>query len=137
MAAFSPALGALDLETSLPVALAPERGAGFVVAALVQLVAKVTKLGWFDDGAFREIVDDVAKFAHASVAHCVVALRVLRDGPLAALPSAAEPAVSAALFAADPLNMWLSQKARDDEDAPLPSYEEPARIPVGARGFRE
>ena len=62
-----------------PALLAPERGAAFVVTALVQLLARVTKLGWFDDAAFREIVDDVSKFVHASAEHCAVAMRILRQ----------------------------------------------------------
>lgn len=30
----------------------------FVVVSIVQLVCRMTKLGWFDDDAFRTIVDD-------------------------------------------------------------------------------
>jgi exportin-7 len=34
----------------------------FVVTSLVQLLCRTTKLCWFDDDAFRNIVDDAKQF---------------------------------------------------------------------------
>ena len=45
--------------------------AGFVTQSLVQLVAKVTKYGWFDSDKgkvflFRDLLDEVGKFLQVS-----------------------------------------------------------------------
>lgn len=34
----------------------------FVATSLIQLLCRVTKLGWFDDGQFRDIVKEAMKF---------------------------------------------------------------------------
>ncbi len=34
---------------------------GFVVTSLIQLLCRTTKLGWFDDDAYRTVVDDAQK----------------------------------------------------------------------------
>ena len=47
----------------------------FVSAALVQLLCRVTKLGWFDYDAHHEIVKDVSKFLTATPAHYLVRAR--------------------------------------------------------------
>lgn len=44
----------------------------FVTTALVQLLCRVTKLGWFDYDAHHEIVEDVSKFLTATPAHYLV-----------------------------------------------------------------
>ncbi|CAM9672331.1 unnamed protein product [Heterosigma akashiwo] len=49
----------------------------FVITALVQLVCRITKLGWFDDVQHRELVEEVKKFLQATVDHCIIGLRVL------------------------------------------------------------
>uniref|UniRef100_A0A7R9U4R6 Importin N-terminal domain-containing protein n=1 Tax=Pinguiococcus pyrenoidosus TaxID=172671 RepID=A0A7R9U4R6_9STRA len=51
----------------------------FVVVALVQLVCRITKLGWFDDPAHREIADEVVKFLSASIDHCIIGLKIFEQ----------------------------------------------------------
>lgn len=34
----------------------------YVVAVLVQLICRMTKLGWFEDSAYRSIVEDAGAF---------------------------------------------------------------------------
>ena len=50
----------------------------FVVKKLVMIVAKVTKLGWFEEQAFREIVQEAKQFLSASSRHCEIGLLMLQ-----------------------------------------------------------
>lgn len=64
----------------------------FVTTALVQLLCRVTKLGWFDYDAHHEIVEDVSKFLTATPAHylvraCVRVYVQFVPRPLSLLPS--------------------------------------------------
>lgn len=53
----------------------------FVVQALVTLLAKLTKCGWFDsfknEAIFRNILEDVKKFLQGSVEHCQIGVQIL------------------------------------------------------------
>jgi len=49
----------------------------FVLGALISLLCRITKLGWFDDAKHREIVTELTRFLSASVDHCIVGLRAL------------------------------------------------------------
>eukprot|EP00611_Tribonema_gayanum_P000066 TRINITY_DN1003_c0_g1_i5.p1 TRINITY_DN1003_c0_g1~~TRINITY_DN1003_c0_g1_i5.p1 ORF type:complete len:1118 (+),score=547.47 TRINITY_DN1003_c0_g1_i5:341-3694(+) len=52
----------------------------YVVTALVQLLCRITKLGWFDDAAHRDLVDETLKFLGApSTAHYIIGLRILNQ----------------------------------------------------------
>lgn len=51
----------------------------FLVLSLIKLVCRITKLGWFDDPAHRELADDVTKFLQATVDHCVLGLKILNQ----------------------------------------------------------
>mmetsp|Transcript_26690 Transcript_26690/g.50766 ORF Transcript_26690/g.50766 Transcript_26690/m.50766 type:complete len:1056 (-) Transcript_26690:229-3396(-) len=51
----------------------------FVSTALVQLLCRVTKLGWFDTDAHHEIVKDVSKFLQASSAHYFQGLKIFNQ----------------------------------------------------------
>lgn len=55
----------------------------FVTQALVTLLAKLTKYGWFDYYKevliFRNIVEDVRKFLHGSVDHCMIGVQILNQ----------------------------------------------------------
>jgi len=51
----------------------------FVVVSLVKFVCRITKLGWFDDPAHRELTDDVTKFLQATVDHCILGLKILNQ----------------------------------------------------------
>jgi exportin-7 len=51
----------------------------FLVLGLVKLVCRITKLGWFDDAAHRDLTDDVTKFLQATVDHCVLGLKILNQ----------------------------------------------------------
>jgi exportin-7 len=51
----------------------------FLVLSLIKLVCRITKLGWFDDPAHRELVDDVTKFLQATVDHCILGLKILNQ----------------------------------------------------------
>lgn len=51
----------------------------FVVTALIKLVCRITKLGWFDDPVHRELADDVTKFLQATVDHCILGLKILNQ----------------------------------------------------------
>ncbi|XP_033617364.1 ran-binding protein 17, partial [Fukomys damarensis] len=57
--------------------------APFVIQALVQVIAKITKLGWFevqkDQFVFREIIADVKKFLQGTVEHCVIGVIILSE----------------------------------------------------------
>lgn len=58
-----------------------ESGHGLAIgrAALVQLLCRVTKLGWFDTDAHHEIVKDVSKFLQASPAHYFQGLKIFNQ----------------------------------------------------------
>jgi exportin-7 len=49
----------------------------FLTLSLVKLVCRITKLGWFDDPAHREMVDEVTKFLSATIGHCILGLKIL------------------------------------------------------------
>lgn len=51
----------------------------FVTTALIQLVCRITKLGWFDDVTHRELTDDITKFLQATVDHCILGLKLLNQ----------------------------------------------------------
>ncbi|XP_076993752.1 ran-binding protein 17 isoform X4 [Tamandua tetradactyla] len=57
--------------------------APFVIQALVQVIAKITKLGWFevekDQFVFREIIADVKKFLQGTVEHCIIGVIILSE----------------------------------------------------------
>ncbi|XP_069855304.1 ran-binding protein 17 isoform X1 [Dipodomys merriami] len=57
--------------------------APFVIQALIQVIAKITKLGWFevqkDQFVFREIIADVKKFLQGTVEHCVIGVMILSE----------------------------------------------------------
>ncbi|KAJ8260590.1 hypothetical protein COCON_G00163130 [Conger conger] len=53
----------------------------FVTQALIQLYARITKLGWFDcqkeDYVFRNVIADVTRFLQDSVEHCIIGVTIL------------------------------------------------------------
>ena len=51
----------------------------FLVLSLIKLVCRITKLGWFDDKAHRELAEDVTKFLQATVDHCILGLKILNQ----------------------------------------------------------
>ncbi|CAM4730296.1 unnamed protein product [Leuciscus chuanchicus] len=55
--------------------------AAFVTQALIQLYARITKLGWFDcqkeDYVFRNVIVDVTRFLQDSVEHCIIGVTIL------------------------------------------------------------
>jgi exportin-7 len=51
----------------------------FLVLSLIKLVCRITKMGWFDDPAHRELADDVTKFLQATVYHCILGLKILNQ----------------------------------------------------------
>ncbi|MEE6507670.1 hypothetical protein FKM82_028132, partial [Ascaphus truei] len=55
--------------------------AAFVTQALIQLYARITKLGWFDcqkeDYVFRSVIVDVTRFLQDSVDYCVIGVSIL------------------------------------------------------------
>ncbi|XP_042320748.1 ran-binding protein 17 isoform X3 [Sceloporus undulatus] len=55
----------------------------FVIQALVQVIAKITKLGWFDvekdQLIFRDIIADVKKFLQGTVDHCIIGVIILSE----------------------------------------------------------
>ncbi|XP_031210463.1 ran-binding protein 17 isoform X8 [Mastomys coucha] len=57
--------------------------APFVIQALIQVIAKLTKLGWFevqkDEFVFREILADVKKFLQGTVEHCIIGVIILSE----------------------------------------------------------
>ncbi|KAB1259833.1 Ran-binding protein 17 [Camelus dromedarius] len=57
--------------------------APFVIQALIQVIAKITKLGWFevqkDQLVFREIIADVKKFLQGTVEHCIIGVMILSE----------------------------------------------------------
>ncbi|XP_068553939.1 ran-binding protein 17 isoform X7 [Anas acuta] len=57
--------------------------APFVMQALVQVIAKITKLGWFevlkDQLIFRDITADVKKFLQGTVDHYIIGVMILSE----------------------------------------------------------
>ncbi|KAK1343550.1 hypothetical protein QTO34_016330, partial [Cnephaeus nilssonii] len=57
--------------------------APFVIQALIQVIAKITKLGWFevqkDQLVFREIIADVKTFLQGTVEHCIIGVIILSE----------------------------------------------------------
>ncbi|KAK4814112.1 hypothetical protein QYF61_008207 [Mycteria americana] len=57
--------------------------APFVIQALVQVIAKITKLGWFevlkDQLIFRDIIADVKKFLQGTVDHYIIGVMILSE----------------------------------------------------------
>ena len=51
----------------------------FLVLSLIKLVCRITKLGWFDDPAHRDLADEVTKFLQATVDHCILGLKMLNQ----------------------------------------------------------
>lgn len=51
----------------------------YVSVAIIQLLCKITKLGWFDGSTHREITGEVSKFLSATVEHCVIGLQILNE----------------------------------------------------------
>ena len=51
----------------------------FLVLSLIKLVCRITRLGWFDGSAHRELTDEVTKFLQATVDHCILGLRILNQ----------------------------------------------------------
>jgi len=52
---------------------------GFVVIALVNLLCRITKLGWFDTPEHCDIVKEVSQFLSASIDHCIIGLQIFND----------------------------------------------------------
>uniref|UniRef100_A0A8C6R759 RAN binding protein 17 n=1 Tax=Nannospalax galili TaxID=1026970 RepID=A0A8C6R759_NANGA len=57
--------------------------APFVIQALIHVIAKLTKLGWFeiqkDEFVFREIIADVKKFLQGTMEHCIIGVTILSE----------------------------------------------------------
>lgn len=58
--------------------------AGYVTQSLVQLIARITKHGWFDTDKtkmyiFRDLLDEVGKFLQGSVQHCEIGIQILTE----------------------------------------------------------
>lgn len=52
----------------------------YVITALIQMLCRITKLGWFDSsGALRKIVEQATTFLQESVQHCIIGLRLLNE----------------------------------------------------------
>mmetsp|Transcript_32224 Transcript_32224/g.76547 ORF Transcript_32224/g.76547 Transcript_32224/m.76547 type:complete len:1079 (+) Transcript_32224:189-3425(+) len=51
----------------------------FVIVALVALLARITKLGWFENPDFSEVTKEVQQFLQASVDHCIIGLQILNE----------------------------------------------------------
>ncbi|KAJ7516733.1 hypothetical protein O6H91_22G068900 [Diphasiastrum complanatum] len=65
----------------------------FVTSSLIQLLARITKLGWNDDDRFRDIVKEAMKFmAQATVEHFYIGLKILNQ--LVAEMNQANPGLS-------------------------------------------
>ena len=48
----------------------------FVTQSLVQLIARITKMGWFESDEHRNILDEVSKFLHATPTHLLIGLQL-------------------------------------------------------------
>ncbi|KAL6044359.1 hypothetical protein STEG23_008881 [Scotinomys teguina] len=57
--------------------------APFAIQALIQVIAKLTKLGWFevqkDEFVFRDIIADVKRFLQGTVEHCIIGVIILSE----------------------------------------------------------
>ncbi|KAK7815981.1 hypothetical protein U0070_014194, partial [Myodes glareolus] len=57
--------------------------APFAIQALIQVIAKITKLGWFevqkDEFVFRDIIADVKRFLQGTVEHCIIGVIILSE----------------------------------------------------------
>lgn len=52
----------------------------FVTASLVQLLCRISKLGWYDDERFRDIVDECTKFlAQGTLEHFFLGLKIFNQ----------------------------------------------------------
>ena len=51
----------------------------FVVVQLAKLTCRITKLGWFDDLRFRDIVTETTRFLQATIDHHSMGLRILTE----------------------------------------------------------
>ncbi|CAM9433954.1 unnamed protein product [Ascophyllum nodosum] len=51
----------------------------YVKTSLIQLLCRITKLGWFDDPQHREVVDAVMRFLQATNGHYVIGLKILNQ----------------------------------------------------------
>jgi len=51
----------------------------FVVVALVSLLARITKLGWFENSEHSDVPKEVTQFLSASVDHCVIGLQIFNE----------------------------------------------------------
>lgn len=52
----------------------------FVITALIQMLCRITKLGWFDSGGkLRTIVTMTTKFLQETVQHCIIGLKILNE----------------------------------------------------------
>lgn len=51
----------------------------YVITSLTQLLCRITKLGWFDDAAHRDLVDECLKFLQATVDHYIIGLKILNQ----------------------------------------------------------
>ncbi|CAN0236331.1 unnamed protein product [Discosporangium mesarthrocarpum] len=51
----------------------------YVQTSLIQLLCRITKLGWFDDQQHREVVDAVMRFLQATNDHYVIGLKILNQ----------------------------------------------------------
>ncbi|XP_043925027.1 ran-binding protein 17 [Protopterus annectens] len=73
----------IDIRNYLLNYLASRKLAPFVIQALVQVIAKITKLGWFDvqeeQLVFRDVIADVSKFLQGTVEHCVIGTMILSE----------------------------------------------------------
>lgn len=66
-------------------------GSSFVVAAVIQLLCRITKLGWFDDDVIKNLAQDVKAmiFDFNSLPHMILGLKVRRQSAAALPPTAA------------------------------------------------
>jgi exportin-7 len=48
-----------------------------VIGELAKLTCRITKLGWFDDMQFREIIQEITRFLQATLDHHLIGLRIL------------------------------------------------------------
>ena len=51
----------------------------FVQKSLIQLLCRITKLGWFDDPQHQEIMKEITKFLQATIDHCISGLQILNQ----------------------------------------------------------
>jgi len=50
-----------------------------VVVALVSVLARITKLGWFETTEHSDVPKEVTQFLTASVDHCVIGLQIFNE----------------------------------------------------------